>query len=104
MEKENINDILGVDNSQNVDSVASASDETRYPALRTISSVYLILAWIIGIVAIFTSLYFLSENNVKIFALASIIIGGLLALSMAAISEAIKVFIDIEHNTRKKGK
>jgi len=104
MENDNINDILGIDNTQDNTSKITGSEETKYPALRTISIIYLILAWIIVIVAIFASLYFLSESNVKIFALVSIIIGGILALSLAAISEAIKVFVDIEYNTRRKEK
>jgi hypothetical protein len=101
MEENNINDILGIDDSKSQSSKEQNTNIYRYPALRTIARVYMVLAWIIGIAAIITTFYFLSEDEMKIFGLVSLIVGGLLTLGLAAISESIKVFLDIEYNTRK---
>jgi len=101
MEDNNINDILGIESSQSQNNNETNTTKYRYPALRTIAGVYMVLAWIIGIAAIITTFYFLSENRMQIFGLVSLIVGGLLALGLAAISESIKVFLDIEYNTRK---
>lgn len=101
MEENNINDILGIESSQSQSIDTPITNRYRYPALRTISGIYMVLAWIIGIAAIIVTFYFLSESNTKIFGIVSLVIGGLLALGLAAISEAIKVFLDIEYNTRK---
>jgi hypothetical protein len=101
MEENNINAILGIESSQSQSNNEKNTTRYRYPALRTIAGVYMVLAWIIGIAAIITTFYFLSEDRMKIFGLVSLIVGGLLALGLAAISESIKVFLDIEYNTRK---
>ena len=106
--EENINTILGIENSkienQNIDQTEVSNrqfDNNRYPALKTISGVYIALAWIIGIIVFIGSLYFLSTESMKMMALGLILLGGLLVLGLAAISEIIKLFIDIEKNTRK---
>ncbi|MCK9220890.1 MAG: hypothetical protein M0P47_12700 [Bacteroidales bacterium] len=101
MEENNLNDILGIKTSHSQSNNENNNTKYRYHALRTIAVVYMVLAWIIGIVAIITTFYFLSENKMQIFALVSIIVGGIVALGLAAISESIKVFLDIEYNTRK---
>ncbi|MBP7152308.1 MAG: hypothetical protein KBA43_06555 [Paludibacteraceae bacterium] len=101
MEENNINDILGIGSSQSQNNIEKNSSRYRYSALRTIAHVYTVLAWIIGIAAIITTFYFLFGDNMIIFGLVSLIVGGLLALGLAAISESIKVFLDIEYNTRK---
>lgn len=101
MEENNINDILGIENSQSQSIDNPTSNSLRYPALRTFSIIYLVFAWIIGVAAIFVTFYFLSEKDTQIYSLISLVFGGLLSLSLAAISESIKVFLDIEYNTRK---
>ncbi|MEJ5303471.1 MAG: hypothetical protein HPY80_08515 [Bacteroidales bacterium] len=101
MENNDINSIPGIEGSQDQSNNEKNTPIHRYPALRTIAGVYMVLAWIIGIVAIITTFYFLSEKGMQIFGLVSLIVGGLLALGLAAISESIKVFLDIEYNTRK---
>lgn len=101
MEENNINDILGIESSQSQSNNENNTTRYRYPALKTIAGVYMVLAWIIGAAAFITTFYFLSENRLQIFGLVSLIAGGLLALGLAAISESIKVFLDIEYNTRK---
>jgi len=83
---------------------SNSSNNSRYPALNTIAGIYMASAWIIGIITIIVSLYLLSDDNgeMKMFALIAFIIGGILVLGLAAISESIKVFLDIEYNTRQK--
>lgn len=101
MEENNLNDILGIESSLSQNNNEESITRYRYPALRTIAGVYMVLAWIIGFVTIITTFYFLSEDRMKIFGLVSLVIGSLLTLGLAAISESIKVFLDIEYNTRK---
>jgi len=103
MEENNINDILGIESSQSQSNNEKNTTRYRYPALRAIAGVYMVLAWIIGIAAIITTFYFFSKNgdSMQLFGMVSLIVGGLLALGLAAISESIKVFLDIEYNTRK---
>lgn len=83
----------------------STTDKKRYPALRTISVVYKVLAWVAALAGIVGAINVFANNNSDFAALIALgyIIGGLfVALIFAAISEGIKLFIDIEHNTRTK--
>ncbi|MCF8363622.1 MAG: hypothetical protein K9G70_13475 [Prolixibacteraceae bacterium] len=75
--------------------------QNRYPALKTISDLYKFLSWLVLISAAAALLYFLAEEKVKM-GIISLVGGGVIALGLAAISEIIKVFIDIEYNTRNK--
>lgn len=74
----------------------------KYPALRTIASLYTAFAWIVGIVALIIAIYFgtKSEGGLLI-ALQTVVIGTLIVLGVLAVSELIKVVIDIEFNTRQ---
>ncbi len=81
------------------------NSENKYPALRTISGIYRVSAWIIGIVTVLFSLLFLQAGEWGlIFTLISIVVGGLIILGVLAVAESIMVFIDIEYNTRQKKK
>ncbi|HEY9170089.1 MAG TPA: hypothetical protein VIN72_11420 [Lutibacter sp.] len=85
-------------------SVQSSENYYKYPALRTISAVYKVFAWVIGIVTLMIAIMALDKGDMGItISLISIVIGGLIVLGVLAVSESIKVFIDIEHNTRQKG-
>jgi len=77
--------------------------EKKYPVLRTIAVIYSVFAWIIGIVAVIIAIYFYSQNqNMGLtIGLPSLVVGALIVIGLLAISEFIKVFIDIEENTRK---
>ncbi|NUM32670.1 MAG: hypothetical protein HUU47_10165 [Bacteroidetes bacterium] len=80
------------------------ADEKRYPALRTIAGIYYAFAWIIGIVAVI--IVFISwskgdETGKLMIAIPTLVVGALIVLGLLATSESIKVFIDIEENTRK---
>jgi hypothetical protein len=79
------------------------NDKKRYPALRTIAGIYFVLAWIVGIFAVIIAFYSLSQNeNVGLYVVPSILVGAFIVLGLLATSESIKVFIDIEENTRRK--
>jgi hypothetical protein len=107
MEKEQLNDILDIDNSNNQNSdhqnnSDNSSTQNRYPALKTISSIFLVLAWIVAIASFMSLFYFLSESDgIQYLAIVSIFGGGLFTIGLLSISEIIKVFMDIEENTRK---
>lgn len=74
----------------------------KYPALRTIAGLYTAFAWIVGIVAIIIALYFGSKGETGlIIAVSTAVVGGLIVLGVLAVSESIKVVIDIEYNTRQ---
>jgi len=78
--------------------------ETRYPALRTIAGIYSVFAWIIGIVAVIIAFISWSkdgETGGLMIAIPTLVVGALIVLGLLAASESIKVFIDIEENTRK---
>lgn len=74
----------------------------RYPALIFISGIYRLLAWIILIATAIILFYMLSQGGQMgvPFAVGAILIGGILFVTLLAAAEGIKVFIDIEHNTR----
>ncbi|GIK21420.1 MAG: hypothetical protein BroJett005_08340 [Ignavibacteriota bacterium] len=76
----------------------------RYPALRTIAGIYSVFAWIIGIVAVIIAFISWSkggETGGLMIAIPTLVVGALIVLGLLAASESIKVFIDIEENTRK---
>ena len=84
---------------------------TRYPALRTISKVYEVLAIIVIIAAIGVFIYgivlqgddyYSSEQATGVSLIITSIIFGILGfISLLAVSEIIKLFIDLEENSRK---
>ncbi|HHH53986.1 MAG TPA: hypothetical protein ENK91_10030 [Bacteroidetes bacterium] len=101
MESDKLNELLGIAKSHDQSNNERNFSDYRYPTLRTIASAYMVLAWIIGIATIISIFYFFLEDGKQIFGLVSLIIGSLLVLVLATISESIKVFLDIEYNTRK---
>jgi hypothetical protein len=83
--------------------------ENRYPALRVISVIFkvlAILAAVFGAIGALVGLVQMAGDGYGaayaggFIVLVSLIYGGLLCIYMFAASEAIKVFIDIEGNTR----
>jgi hypothetical protein len=77
-------------------------NKPKYPALRFISSMYKLLAFLIGIVAVVIGILSMSGFDANYPLGFGIILGGLIGLiTMLAMSEGIKVFLDIEENTRK---
>jgi VIT1/CCC1 family predicted Fe2+/Mn2+ transporter len=73
----------------------------RYPALRTIADFYTALAWLVGIVAVIIAVYFGTTEEAVLIAVATLVVGALIVLGVLAVSESIKVVIDIEYNTRQ---
>jgi Ca2+/Na+ antiporter len=75
-------------------------EKKRYPALRTVAGIYIAYAIIIGLIFIIMTIKFLIEEE-WITALSILIGGGIVILVLIAFSESIKVFLDIEYNTRR---
>lgn len=83
----------------------------RYSALNTITNIYTILAVAVAVITVLIVVIELGtgigvlgiEGGIGslIFVLITLAIGGSIALSLFAAAETIKVFIDIEENTRK---
>lgn len=100
MEQENLNEIMEIENSHISTDVKL---EKKYPALRIIAGLLKAVGWLIGIAGF---IYFLFKLEPVFegdsFLPLIIFIAGLISmLWMLAASEIIKVFIDIEYNTRR---
>jgi len=87
----------------------SSHVETKYPALRIIAGILKALAILIGIAAIIGLLYGLSQLDKGylakasgIRAIISSLATGITVLILLAFSEIIKLFIDLEGNSRKQ--
>lgn len=109
---DNLDDVLETNSGQEDKSSVSSSKNMdislKYPALRIISVVYKILAIIFAVAAIiglFVGLSKLDHRYTKelgiIISLYSVFVGFFLVVTFLAVSEGIKLFIDIEENTRK---
>ncbi len=76
--------------------------EKRYTALRSFASMYKGLAIFMGIVAAIGLIMSLAGDRPNgTLALVSIIFGTVGVITLLAISEGIRVFLDIEENTRR---
>ncbi|MCK4358497.1 MAG: hypothetical protein KAW92_07105 [Candidatus Cloacimonetes bacterium] len=78
------------------------SSSSKYPALKTISGIYKFLAWIVGFGSCASIVAFITLSTDIIYIVYSVIGGFFLVISLFAISEIIKLFINIEYNTRNK--
>jgi hypothetical protein len=115
-----INDALGLTNnpqqSRKHDTISDSIDNRlqsdnankklikKYPALRTLSTVFWAIAWIIAALTMITTISLFkvsSESGNWIMPFAAFAIGAILFISLLAYSEIIIVFVDIEENTRK---
>jgi cellulose synthase/poly-beta-1,6-N-acetylglucosamine synthase-like glycosyltransferase len=78
----------------------------RYPALKTITTAFRVLGWIIiflACISFFISLILAVKYNsgsLLLTSIVSLIVGGFWALICFAFAESIGVSIDIEENTR----
>jgi hypothetical protein len=77
----------------------------RYPALKLISQFFRLFAWLLfAAIAVFL-IYSAYQGEIEApFIIGAILIGGIFILTLLAISEGIKVLIDIENNTRNNSK
>ncbi|ODS30362.1 MAG: hypothetical protein SCARUB_04521 [Candidatus Scalindua rubra] len=87
---------------------APTLNQEKYPALRTISGIYNFLAWIMGLgalVAVFYGMSLLDRYGTKEFGIAIImisLIGGFIGVvSLLAISEGIRLFVNIAKDVNK---
>jgi len=90
--------------------ITPSEPEKKYPALRIISGIYETLAWILGFGVALSGLI-VAGTQKKVYgggitssgiiiAVVSIIVGALLLIGLLAVAEIIKLFIDVEENTR----
>lgn len=76
--------------------------EKKYPALRTISVVYQAFGYLMMFAVVIIAIILGQENITS--AIIALIGGILTILGVFAVAELIKLFIDIEYNTRTKNK
>ncbi len=97
-------EIRAVENKVNIEvkKLKEGVSTLKYPALRLISGVFRIVAWVIALATvIITVLQFAGGGDIGLFVAIGVLLGGgLLFITLLATSEIIKVFVDIEHNTR----
>jgi flagellar motor component MotA len=88
---------------------SSYTTENRYPALRVISVVFKVIAVLAAVFGLIGAVVGLVQMTGETYgatatggfmALFSLVYGGLLCIYMFAAAEAIRVFIDIEGNSR----
>ena len=73
----------------------------KYPALRVIATLYQAIAVVIAIVTLISFLLLLQQpTSNPVFSIGSLVLGMIGVITFLALSEAIKVFIDIEHGIR----
>jgi len=89
-----------INQSNNNPSITTVDIE-KYPALRTLSIVYKISAWIIGICCFLAAIIFLFQKEL-LSCLECLLVGLLSTITIIAISELLILFIDLEYNTRQK--
>ena len=80
-------------------------EDEKYPALRTISSVFIVLGVLVALASLFGGIYYFTKGEAGIVLAISTILGGAMTtLLLVAASELIGLFIDIEKNTRQSAK
>src|SRR5215218_7788735 len=77
----------------------------RYPVLRALAIMYVLVAALTVLGSIAFAIYAMVRYNLawndRLTILGATLVGGFVAvLSMLAVAELIKLFIDLEHNTR----
>jgi hypothetical protein len=91
----------GVDINQVASEIARQIPTKKYPALRVIAGLYQIIAVVIALLALIGLLSsFQQTAGTPVTAILFLVIGFIGVVSFLALSESIKVFIDVEQNTR----
>lgn len=91
----------GVDIDQAAAEIERQIPARKYPALRVIAGLYQILALVVALLALLGLLIgFQQSAGTPVVAVLCLVIGFIGVVSFLALSESIKVFIDVEHNTR----
>jgi len=74
----------------------SFEEPRKYPALRFISTTYKVMA----VITLIVTLFLVAAG--PLLGIPALVIGVIVSLTLLAFSEIIKIFIDIEENTRQK--
>lgn len=75
---------------------------SAYPALRVIAALYRGMAVLIAIITIISVAQVLGQDaSNSIFSTGSIVVELIGIVTLLALAEGIKVFIDLEHNSRR---
>ena len=98
----------GADTSKFVEEEEGSSERTddpiltrKYPALRFIAALYQVIAVVIAVLTLLGLVVsFQQSASTPIITIVSLVVGLIGVVSFVALSESIKVFIDIEQNTR----
>lgn len=91
----------GVDIDQVAAEIERQVPRRKYPALRVIAGLYQFIALVIAFLALVGLLLsFQQSASTPIIALLYLVVGFIGVVSFLALSESIKVFIDVEQNTR----
>ena len=96
--------------SESQESLDEVSEETKYPALAIISVIYRVLAIVAAVVAFIVLAYgvwvstraYGAKAAGMVLVIYSLVFGILGVIAFLAISEIIKLFIDLENNSRKQ--
>ena len=77
----------------------------RYPVLRSLAIIYMIGAALAAVATVIAVVWALAAGDGSgtdrlIMAAAALGLGFLLVITMLAVAEVLKLFIDVEHNTR----
>jgi hypothetical protein len=79
------------------------SKSNKYPALKTVATLYKVFAIICAVVGVIIFVLSVVNGGSAILAgIPALIAGGFICLTGYAASEGIQVLIDIEENTRQK--
>jgi hypothetical protein len=91
----------GVDIDQVAAEVEGQTPVWKYPAVRVIASLYQIIALVIALLALMGLFFsFQQSAGTPVIAVLCLVIGFIGVVSFLALSEGIKVFIDVERNIR----
>jgi hypothetical protein len=90
----------GVDIDQSVAEIEHQLPARKYPAFRVIAGLYQIVAVVIALLALIALLITWQSAGTPIIAVLCLVIGFVGVVSFLALSESLKVFIDVEENTR----
>jgi len=88
----------------NTSNSSSDMNQNRYPALKSLCSIFNVFGWIVLLVAIGMVLFTVFTERMDIPAILLLVVymmsGLFIAMITFAISEVIKLLVDIESNTR----
>ena len=103
MEKQNLDELFEINKYKNI----NRDVNNKYPGLITLANLYKSLAIIVGIAAIIGFFYGLSlpsrygmSTFKTILIIVSLLVGTVGFINLLSIGEIIRLFIDVERNTR----